>query len=50
MLSKINALNLLDKWDDENPDDLEWYMRSYGESLLTWLYDNGYALMKIEGG
>ena len=37
-----DALLLLDKWDDENPDNLEWYMTSYGESLIKWLYEKGY--------
>lgn len=42
------AIVLLEKWDDENPDDLEWYMKAYGESLLKWLYSNNYIVVKKE--
>lgn len=37
--------NLLGKWDDDNPNDLESYRKIYGESLIKWLYDNNYIIV-----
>jgi len=44
-LSHRQMMILVEKWDDENPDDLEWYRKNYADSLIQWLYKKGYRLI-----